>query len=119
MIQLLPDIICYNVPIDFDEGEIFEIDGKKYINGITSEGKMYAGTVPLPPGSYVYICCSLTASEEDAAKVVETDGYNFKDYTGDPLWDTLFYYTASESLASLLKSHNLDPSKNWAIIKKK
>lgn len=70
----------------------------------------------LPPGSYTFLFCSLSATEEQAREIVGSIKMPlillFKDYEYDE-----DYTRALESLQSLLRSLGLDPSLNFAILK--
>ena len=73
----------------------------------------YSSGVPLPPGSWRFLCTSKECSEEQAAKVVDFSGTHYKDYT------TLIsnYISAQYSLKSLLRSKSLDPvNNNYALL---
>jgi hypothetical protein len=75
----------------------------------------YEPVIDLPPGSYEFLFCTESATEEDARKVVRElpVGARFENYNGDyPVW----YHTAKESLRSLLRSKGCEG--NHAIIKK-
>lgn len=74
----------------------------------------------LPPGNWSIICCSATATEEDAAKVVkwfetEWEPRTWRDYEKGE-WDYNID-TATESLASLIRSRGLDDKLNWLFLK--
>jgi hypothetical protein len=85
--------------------------------------------IDLPPGNYSFLFCSLNCTEEQAASVVESEElfingksqgvlhavyYN----NGKILADVCEWYnSAKNSLQSLLKSKNLDPNKNYALVK--
>lgn len=78
--------------------------------------------IKLPEGSYTFLFASLSATEEQAREVVEEcmdvsdsedAAYLFKNY-GDGNYN---YFTALESLQSLLRSLGLDPSRNYAFLK--
>lgn len=110
MIQLLPDIYAIEVPVDAKKVSI--VNGS-YTKWLKADG------VKIDPinirNKVQFLFCTLTATEEDAAKVFVSDHVNA---FGDPNYD----YSGDTSLQKLeatLKSHNLDPAKNWAIIKKK
>lgn len=73
----------------------------------------------LPPGSYEILFTTKDCTEENAKLVAESmspyiTGMIFKDYeTGYFEFDA-----ACPSLKSLLRSKNLDPAKNYLLIKK-
>lgn len=72
-------------------------------------------TKPLPPGSYEFLFCTESVTEEDARKVVRElpVGARYENYNGDyPVW----YHSGKESLRSLLKAKGCEG--DWAIIKK-
>jgi hypothetical protein len=75
--------------------------------------------VELPPGEYeILVFNTSTATEEDARKVVEHDAFidGYKDYDTDRFHHDTPFIKAIDSLASLLRSKNLEG--NYAIIKK-
>lgn len=82
----------------------------------------------LPPGSYTFLCASLSATEEQARGIV--DWYADEDYSDYDSYGEIIKFnvytdyvdgdqfkTALESLQSLLKSLGLDPSLNYALLK--
>lgn len=124
MTELLPiqGLYAIEVPEDAEPGEwkIFNVDGNSYLNGITSDGEMYAGLDPLPPGSYEILFTTKNCTEGQAGSVVECismggfgrSGEEWKDYNGSNL-----FRTATEALQSLLRSHNLTAN-NFLLIKR-
>lgn len=77
--------------------------------------------VPITPGSYTFLFCSLSATEEQAREILEyilapfsDDILGYEDYQSIGF---LTKDTALESLHSLLRSLGLEPSRNYAIIK--
>jgi hypothetical protein len=66
-------------------------------------------------GYYTFLCTTDTITEEIASKICERDKWGFiKDYT-DNFETCRSYY---DSFITLLKSHNLDNNKTYAICKK-
>lgn len=76
--------------------------------------------VNLPPGNYSFICASLTATEEEAAKIVEPGlGSGYADYEIDPeLKYCDSFIKATDALLSILRSKGLNPELNYAILQK-
>lgn len=120
MIQLRNGMWACQVPMKFGEPEIFDIDGKKYLNGLSSTGEMYAAREPLPEGNWEFMFCSLLATDEDTVKVVEIFAANYKTYRNYnwPAEPENFHWRPTESFYSLLRSKNLNPDFNFAILKK-
>jgi hypothetical protein len=146
--KLLPNLYAFNVPMDamkftIDMGYIIwktvdksnwvtdkeiEADARRFLRtgksrfGGAEEGMKYlTGGMPLPPGNWSIICCSKTATEEDAAKVVERDFFDedWEDKKGYIHYEDgrLICDSTIDSLRSLLRSKNCDPSLNWLILK--
>jgi hypothetical protein len=107
------------VPGDADPNEwiLVDVDGRTYLNGMTKDGEMYAGTQPLPPGSWSFICTSDEISEEQAKEIVGVIKAPlcvlYKNYDKETGGD--FCRTPKSSFASLLRSLHLI---RVAIIKK-
>lgn len=122
MEQILKDVFAVEVPLDADPNEwkIFNVDAKSYLNGLTEDGEMYAGLDPLPPGSYEILFTTLSCTEDQAAGVVSQvlNGFYENYLTTLDLSGFEGYDKATESLQSLLRSKNLDPAKNYLLIRK-
>lgn len=76
---------------------------------------------PLPTGSYEILFTTKKVSEEDAKKVVGKEGVH-PSWPFNPLYtnygnDRVYIDDARESLQSLLRSKNLDPAKNYLLIR--
>jgi hypothetical protein len=65
--------------------------------------------IPLPPGSWRYICTSKDIKWKDACKIVERFTYGFRNYHIDS--DLIVFQSPFKSLSSLLASKGLDNSK--------
>ena len=85
-------------------------------------------TQKIPPGSYEFLFCTESATEEDAASVVQliSNGRisgmpQYRRYDKDPVKDTpakCWTRDPRHSLETLLRSKNLDPKNNYAVIQK-
>lgn len=119
MEPILKDVFAVEVPIDSDpdEWKIFEVDGKAYLNGMTNNGTMYAGLEPLP-GSYEILFTTLSCTEDQAAGILAKEDAGYLDYELFRGHLQNYCDTAAESLQSLLRSKNLDPAKNYLLIRK-
>lgn len=131
MTQLMENIFAIEVPVDGFDFEILRTyrNELRYLikgseNPLTGGEKIEA--LPLPPGNYSFICASLTATEEEAAKiVVRVKYYNREnDYEAKNAFEnyehpaTSVHLTAKGSLHSLLRSKGLNPELNYAILRK-
>lgn len=108
----------------------FLTTGKSKFSDLDTGIKRLTGGIPLPPGNYSFLFCSLNCTEEQAASVVESEElfingrsqgvlhavyYN----NGKVLADVCEWYnSAKDSLQSLLRSKGLNPELNYCLIKK-
>lgn len=141
MTQLTDSIWGYVLPDNLQEAELhFQPSVQDMLNDILGMSELiiwYTGntcgspkqkiTVKLPvTGSYRFLFTTKTATEEDAKKVVASEeffingnsqGIYYCDYL-IPHDVCEWYKHARLSLHSLLRSKNLDPNNNYAIIEK-
>lgn len=110
--ELLPGIYALEVPMDASDIQVY---GTVHRPGIAfaQVGFYFRRGWEIPPGNWSIICCSATATEEEAGKVVEPlEFFNYKNYADD--WECK---TATESLASLIRSKGLDDKLNLLFLK--
>jgi hypothetical protein len=89
----------------------------------TSSAFFSRGVRTLPDGNWSIICCSATATEEEAGKVVHRElkpnswtKWRYQNYEWN--WGLpQFFDTATESLASLIRGRGLDDKLNWLFLK--
>lgn len=125
MTQIADKIWAEQLPEgNYGEGLIIEVDGKHYLNLIDENGEMLAGTKPLPPGTYRFLFTTknvkIIPNGIVECKIVEYDGEikgtRFVNYTNPN--QRYWYINKTDSFKSLLRSKNLDPKNNYAIIEK-
>lgn len=116
--ELLPGIYALEVPMDASDIQVY---GTVHRPGIAfaQVGFYFRRGWEMPPGNWSIICCSATATEEEAGKVIAFDMYEdigilAANYMNDGTGDCK---TRLASLASLIRSRGLDPEKNWLILK--
>jgi hypothetical protein len=97
---------------------------EKHLKTHKAENDYKTGGIMLPPGPREFLFCTKWATEEDARKVVEWWVANYdhkvtwyRDYSASSEKACAIDYVYS--IASLLRSKNLDDKKNWAVIRKK
>lgn len=83
-------------------------------------GNARGGAIDLPPGSYEILFTTKDCTEEQAGKAVAWDLYEdvgvlAANYENDKSGDKK---TCLESLQSLLRSKNLDPNKNYLLLRR-
>lgn len=127
MIQLTDRVYAVELPPgNYGDGLIVEVDGKYYLNLIDEEGIMLAGTKPLPPGTWRFLFTTKTATEEQAASIVQiisngkasgTPQYRRYDRDNE-LPARMWTRDARHSLETLLRSKGLDDKNNFALIEK-
>lgn len=77
-------------------------------------------SIPLTKGSWQFLFTTKEATEEQADKVVGVFAANIASAYRNYMWPqgSDFFWSASDSLQSLLKAKGCDPGKNYAIISK-
>lgn len=83
-------------------------------------GKQNDESIVIPKGDYQFLFTTLTATEEDAKKIVDDDIDLYPDcyesyIVGEPK-GTATCFSAKASLRSLLQYVGLDTSKNYAVL---
>lgn len=120
MTQLTDKVFAVEVPDDaknFRFGKSERLKAKLFYNTTLD---YFAGSqfIDLPPGTWRFLFTTNQATEEDARKVVEPytlrGNIRYTDFTHEYMWCD----NAKDSLNSLLRSKDLDPKKNYAIIEK-
>lgn len=118
MTQITGNIWAEGIPADATDIVIHNDPPKIVFSSKIQDPAQCGGDmISLPPGTYRFLFTTKTATEEDARKVVRElpVGARYENYNGDyPVW----YHTGKESLHSLLRSKNLDPKNNYALIEK-
>lgn len=107
MTQLMDNVWAIKVP-----GQVK--DFMSFMEGVKN------GDADTPDGKFQFLFTTATATEEDAKKAVESIPcgrkkiYKGVNDNGNEVW----YESPLKSLASLLRSKNLDPQNNYALIEK-
>lgn len=123
MEQLLKDIFAEILPEDYCHSELIEINEQTVLRHTSmSLSTTTFSERTLPPGSYEILFTTKKVSEEDAKKIVGKEGVH-PSWPFNPLYtnygkDRIYIDDARESLQSLLRSKNLDPARNYLLIKK-
>lgn len=122
MTQLTHNIYAVEVPEDVSHIRVATSQNNLgdclfYVNG-----KGMLQFKKLPPGTYQFLFTTKNVTKEQAREVVKPQWMvqagttpSYPDYTGE--WAG-FVDQPSKSFESLLRSKNLDPKKNYAVIKR-
>lgn len=114
MTQLNNEIYAVKVP---EGANNFEICNYGLNDALEYDHKGTHAVDDLPPGSYTFLFCTSSATEEQAASVVEMvklrGNVRYTDYTREYMWCE----TAIDSLRSLLRSKGCEGE--CAVVRKK
>jgi hypothetical protein len=110
-------IFSIQIPLDATDIVLHNDPPKLVFSSAIQDPAQCGGDIiALSPGSYEFLFCTESASEDDARKVVVAHGKHFRDYERNFYTRPLTVFTALESLQGLLRSKGCEG--NHAIIKK-
>jgi hypothetical protein len=83
------NIIAIEVPEDTIDCSVYYEDGyPPTLDLWRNKSNLPSETIPLPPGSYTFICTNRDATEEQKRQLCEASKLDFIEYTGD--WEASF-----------------------------
>lgn len=124
MTQITENVYAVEVPDNTVRAEIYEKESLPVAVMVYIEDKHklfkpgIPFPIPLPPGSWQFICTTKEATWLQAAGMVEHYRGGFVNYESNSVPKVAAYSTPFLSLNSLLASKGLDTNKNYCLLKK-